>query len=82
MIDYTAILSRRYSGKEWTLNGDEYDGLIWLSDSAKPSKTTLDGLWDEVQQEINNEISAKAAQRQAVLDKLGLTADEAAALLG
>jgi hypothetical protein len=82
MIDYTAILSRRYSGKEWTLNGDEYDGLIWLSDSAKPSKTTLDGLWAEVQQEINNEISTKAAQRQAVLDKLGLTADEAAALLG
>ena len=27
-------------------------------------------------------IAAKAAARQAVLDKLGLTADEAAALLG
>ena len=29
-----------------------------------------------------NAIEAKAAARQAVLDKLGLTADEAAALLG
>ena len=29
-----------------------------------------------------NALAAKAAARQAVLDKLGLTADEAAALLG
>lgn len=82
MIDYSAILSRRYAGKEWTLNGNEYTGLTWLSDSTKPSKATLDGLWTEVQAEIANEISSKAAARQAVLDKLGLTAAEAAALLG
>ena len=30
----------------------------------------------------NNAVEAKAIARQAVLDKLGLTADEAAALLG
>ena len=82
MIDYSVILTRRFAGKEWTLNGDEYAGLTWLSDSAKPSKATLDGLWTEVQAEIASEISSKAAARQAVLDKLGLTAAEAAALLG
>tara|TARA_R110000822_G_scaffold309301_1_gene438549 strand:+ start:758 stop:1006 length:249 start_codon:yes stop_codon:yes gene_type:complete len=82
MTDYAAILSRRYAGKEWTLDGNEYTGLTWLSDSAKPSKVTLDGLWTEVQAEIAGEISSKAAARQAVLDKLGLSADEAAALLG
>ena len=82
MIDYTAILSRRYSGKEWTLNGDEYTGLTWMSDTAKPSKATLDGLWASVQQEIAGEATAKVAARQAVLDKLGLTADEVTALLG
>jgi hypothetical protein len=31
---------------------------------------------------LNEAIEAKAEARQAVLDKLGLTADEAAALLG
>jgi hypothetical protein len=31
---------------------------------------------------IDDEIAAKAAARQAVLDRLGITADEAAALLG
>jgi len=82
VIDYATILTRRYGDKQWSLNGDTYDGLTWLSDTAKPTKTKLDGLWAEVQQEIANEANAKIASRQAVLDKLGLTADEAAALLG
>ena len=81
MIDYTLILSRRYAGKEWTLDGDEYTGLTWLSDTSKPSKATLDGLWASVQQEIADEPAAKVAAKQAVLDKLGLTTDEVAALL-
>jgi len=38
---------------------------------------------DEAQAKLNAEaITAKQAARQAVLDKLGLTADEANALLG
>ena len=82
MIDYATILTRRYAGKEWTLNGDDYDGLTWLSDTTKPTKAKLDGLWAEVQQEIADEKTAKVAARQAILNKLGLTADEAAALLG
>jgi hypothetical protein len=82
MIDYAAILTRRYAGSEWILDGDNYTGLTWLSDTAKPTKAKLDSLWAEVQQEIANEQTAKVAARQAVLDKLGLTADEAAALLG
>ena len=82
MIDYAAVLTRRYAGKQWTLNGDDYDGLTWLDDSPKPSKTKLDGLWAEVQQEIADEKTAKIAARQAILDKLGLSANEAAALFG
>ena len=82
MIDYTTILTRRYAGNQWTLNGDDYTGLIWLSDTPKPTKAKLDSLWAEVQQEIANEQTAKDAARQAVLDKLGLTANEAVALLG
>jgi hypothetical protein len=82
MIDYAIILSRHYADKQWILNGDNYDGLVWLSDTAKPTKTKLDSLWAEIQQEISDEKTAKIALRQAVLDKLGLTADEAAALFG
>jgi len=81
MIDYTAILSRRYAGKEWTLTGDEYAGLTWLSDTEKPSQETLDGLWASVQQEIADEATAKVAAKQAVLDRLGITEAEARMLL-
>jgi hypothetical protein len=81
MIDYTAILTRRYSGKEWTLNGDNYDGLTWLSNDKKPTQETLDALWASVQTEIANEATTKITAKQALLDRLGITADEAALLL-
>ncbi len=82
MINYATILLRRYAGKEWTLNGEDYTGLTWLSDGTKPTKATLDELWPEVQAEIADEKTAKAAARQALFKKLGITADEAALLLG
>jgi len=82
MTDYATVLKRRYKGKEWTLDGDEYTGLTWLDDSPKPSKATLDGLWAKVQQEIADEKIAKAEAKASALAKLGLTADEAQALLG
>lgn len=80
MIDYTAILTRRYNA-EWFIDGENYEGLTWLSDSPKPSKKELDDLWDSVKTEIENEIECKSAAKAALLDKLGITAEEARLLL-
>jgi len=80
-MDYSKILEYKYAGSEWTLNGDDYEGLTWLSDTPKPTKATLDGLWQEVQDLIKAEAEAKAAQKAALLDRLGLTKDEAKLLL-
>jgi len=83
MTDYTAILTRRYKGKEWKLDGDNYDGLSWLSDGTKPTKAALDKLADEVAAEIEAETTAQAAAKKSAQTKLaalGLTADEIAAL--
>lgn len=82
MIDYSAILHRRYTGKQWILNGDDYDGLTWLAKTKKPSQEELDQLWPEVQQEIANEKQARENARNSALAKLGLTADEISALFG
>jgi hypothetical protein len=82
MIDYTAILSRKYPGSQWVLDGDEYEGLTWLSDTTKPTKEELDSKWQSVVDEMQAEKEAKVTQRQAILDRLGLTAEEAALLLG
>lgn len=69
MIDYTLILQRRYNGSAWTLDGEEYDGLTWLSDVPKPTKEELDALWPEVESELASEIRDRkrmvAYQQQA-----------------
>lgn len=82
MIDYPAILTRHYAGSEWTLNGDEYSGLTWLSDTPKPTQEELDALWEPTLALIEQENADKTAARQALLDRLGITEDEARMLLG
>lgn len=84
MIDYPAILTRHYAGSQWTLNGDEYDGLTWLSDTPKPTKAELDGLWDATVAAIEAEKQAKLdtkAAAEAKLAALGLTVDEIGSVL-
>ena len=85
MIDYPAILTRHYQGSEWTLNGDEYTGLTWLSDTPKPTQEELDALWDETLAMIEAEKQEKVDARQSALAKLaalGLNEDEVRAILG
>ena len=63
-MDIAKILSQRYPGAEWTLNGDNYSGLTWLSeDIAQPSLADLEAVWAEVQFEVAYEAVQK--QRQA-----------------
>lgn len=79
MVDYPTILTRKYPGQEWVLNGDSYEGLNWISDTPKPSQEELDGLWDEVVAEIEAEKQAKVdakASAVAKLEALGLSVDE------
>ena len=82
MIDYTLILSTHFKDAEWTLNGDVYEGLTWLSDSPKPSKEELDDLWQSTIDAVEKKAADAVAARQAILDRLGITSDEAALLLG
>ena len=84
-MDIATILTRRYPGSEWTLDGDDYTGLTWLSDSAKPTKSALEKLWSEVQAEIASEAQAKLdakASAIAKLEALGLTVEEVSVAFG
>ena len=85
MIDYSKILTTHYVGKQWTLNGDLYDGLTWLEESPKPTQLELDGLWESTQAAIAaKEQAAKDTKASALakLAALGLTQDEVKALVG
>ena len=80
-MDIPTILQRKFPDEVWTLNGDNYEGLTWLSDTPKPSEATLNGLWDEVKLEIAVQAEAKATQKAALLERLGISEDEARLLL-
>ena len=80
-MKYAKILTYKYKNTEWALDGDDYEGLVWLSDTPKPTKAELDAQWDEVKAIIQAEAEAKAAQKAALLDRLGITEDEAKLLL-
>ena len=85
MTNYATILSRKYKGKQWTLDGDGYDGLIWLDAGTKPTQAALDKLADEVGAEIEAEITAQAAAKKSAIAKLaalGLTESEIKAITG
>jgi len=51
-IDYAAVLNAIRPGTAWTLDGDDYDGLVWLDDSPKPTRKTLDDAWPQVQHDL------------------------------
>lgn len=63
MIDYAAVLVANYSDAKWTLNGDTYDGLTWLSDTPKPSQAELAAAWPAVQ--YANQVAAVENARRA-----------------
>ena len=85
MLDYSLILSTNYVGKQWSLNGDSYDGLNWLDASPKPTQAELDALWESTQAAVAaKEQAAKDVKASALakLATLGLTQDEVKALIG
>jgi len=84
-MDYAIILSTKYQGSEWILDGDSYEGLTWLSDTPKPTKTALEAFWPEVQAELQAKAQAKIDAKASAISKLqalGLTVDEVEVAFG
>jgi len=69
-MDIPQILSNKYTGSLWRLEGDDYTGLTWLSETPKPTKKALEALWAEVQYE-----TAYARVEQARLAEYQATTD-------
>jgi hypothetical protein len=61
-MDIAKILTVRFAGTEWTLNGDTYAGLTWLSEGKAPTEKQLEALWPEVQYEVAYEQVEQARQ--------------------
>ena len=46
-MDIPLILSEYYKGQEWTLNGDDYESLIWYDERNTLPKPTLEELTEK-----------------------------------
>ena len=84
-MNIVEILTSKYPGCEWSLVGEDYEGLNWLSDKPKPTKKTLEDLWPSVEAELaakaQSKIDAKASAI-AKLEALGLTVQEVEVAFG
>jgi hypothetical protein len=65
MINYSQILVVNYADKQWSYNGDSYDGLEWFDSAPKPTQSELDALWDSTQATVAR--NACKAQAKALL---------------
>jgi hypothetical protein len=84
-MDIVKILTEKFTGSEWTLDGDDYDGLTWLSDTPKPTKKQLEDFWPSVQAELAAKEQAKIDARASAISKLqalGLTVQEVEVAFG
>lgn len=61
-MNIATILISKYFGTEWTLNGSDYDGLVWLSDGEPPTEAELEALWPEVEYDTSRELVEAARQ--------------------
>ncbi len=48
-MDIPQAINRCRPNAEWTLNGEEYSGLVWLDNSSeKPTENELISAWEQV----------------------------------
>ena len=65
----------------YSIRGTEYEGIEFIN--CKPfTKKDYQNAFNQYEMWLQAEDEAKATARQALLDKLGITADEAKLLLG
>jgi hypothetical protein len=66
MIDYSAILTSKYPGTNWTLDGTKYAGLTWLDETPKPTQAQLDALWPQVNYESQHEAVSNTRHKEYI----------------
>lgn len=73
-MDIASILVREYPDTLWTLNGQTFDGLVWYSDTPKPTLEELEAVWPKVLLQIQCELVAMRREElyKAFTDKMFL----------
>jgi hypothetical protein len=68
---------------EFSFTDNDYSTIKWdVLDGDAPTQSEIDAAIEQVKADEITEATAKAAQKAALLERLGITEDEAKLLLG
>jgi hypothetical protein len=80
MITGADVLTMLIPNGGWVISGDEFDGIQFLECEAISEKEFKDGFAKFAKWKADQE-TAKNSAKAALLERLGITSDEAALLL-
>ena len=75
------VLGMLCPNTEWVITGDDFDSIQWIK-GEQITKAEFEAGFAQYDAWKAQQEADKAAAKQALLDKLGITAEEAALLLG
>ena len=75
------VPSAQYFGSLTSNTKEDYDKLDWQDQRTKPEWKDLQNVWVSLESQIKAEAEAKAAQKAALLERLGISESEARLLL-
>jgi glycogen synthase len=76
------VLTMLCPNVEFTITGDDWDSIIWNSGTAPITKKQFEDGFAQYDAWKAEKDAAKAAQKAALLERLGITQEEANLLLG
>ena len=82
MAEGHEVLQMLCSEVGWVIYGNDYDSINWFDKSPAITKEEFEAGFAQIDAWKAQQDAEKASARQALLDKLGITAEEAALLLG
>ncbi len=84
MNDYLSRAIRQLQpNAEFSLNNNDYSTIKWdVLEGDAPTQAEINAAIEQIKADEISQAITKAAQRQALLDRLGITEDEARLLLG
>ncbi len=82
MIKTSDVLAYLRPEGGWVIWGEDFDSIRWDENVTPLTKKELDQGFKDYPKWKQAQDSAKEAARQAILDRIGLTADEVKILLG
>ena len=76
------VLEMLFPQGGWSIQGEDFDSIIYDDGITPLTKKQFDDGLEVVDAWVAQQNADKAAAKQALLDKLGITAEEAQLLLG